>query len=378
MRLRMKRGMTLASLVLITGILLSACGPANGSGTVTSDGAERPTISAPTNVPTETLVPTMLPTETLIPTELLPTAAQITQTEPTLPSEVITPEAPTFNLEALDSQLSEQVRSSMPEMWTYDRNTKTFVTRDVASVEFYYKDETTVLIFDEEGYQIGYIRRFNRDYLDSYSTEYYSLTDRSTRTIFPIEFYSQMGNYDQEIITHEGTFEVEQHLFAFSENYAIFPDHTEGIAEYSREVASDIIDTANGEEMIQLALLKIVARIKDVTVDQIQLDIINGIPVELDINGEKWDLGKGVIFAWRDTRTRSYDIEEGKLILYSGGPSRGGETTYGLWKYAFFSEVILDNFGLEIAEYAFVNLTPAISNSETRSPVVYTSKPDDD
>ena len=211
----------------------------------------------------------------------------------------------------------------MPEMWTYDRNTKTFVTRDVASVEFYYKNETTILIFDEEGNQIGYIRRFDKNILGSNSIRYFSsLTDRSTRTIFPIEFYSQMGNYDQEIITHEGTFEVEQHLFAFSENYAIFPDHTEGIAEYSREVASDIIDTANGEEMIQLALLKIVARGQDVTVDQIQLDITNGIPVGLDVNGEKWDLGKGVIFAWRDTQTLSYDIEEGKLILYSGGPSK--------------------------------------------------------
>ena len=92
--------MTLASLVVITSILLSACGPANGSGTASSDGAEQPTISAPTNEPLFTM--TAEPTETPIPTELLPTAAQITQTEPTLPSEVITPEAPTFNLEALD------------------------------------------------------------------------------------------------------------------------------------------------------------------------------------------------------------------------------------------------------------------------------------
>ena len=27
---------------------------------------------------------------------------------------------------------------------------------------------------------------------------------------------------------------------------------------------------------------------------------------------------------------------------------------YGLWKYAFFYEVIFKNFGLEIAEYALV------------------------
>ena len=92
------------------------------------------------------------------------------------------------------------------------------------------------------------------------------------------------------------------------------------------------------EEMIQLALLKIVARIKDVTVDQIQLDITNGIPVELDINGEKWDLGKGVIFAWRDTQTLSYDIEEGSLsCIQVDHPEVKWRT--GLWKYAFFYEV---------------------------------------
>ena len=62
--------------------------------------------------------------------------------------------------ETPDASLVEQINSAMPVMWTYNRETKTFVEVPTNGFSFSIFERTTLFIKDENGNEIGYARRF--------------------------------------------------------------------------------------------------------------------------------------------------------------------------------------------------------------------------
>ena len=343
--------------------------------------AQAPTQEASATIhPTSTTVP---PTSTSTPVPPTPTV-----TKTPLPTETATATA-TPTLEMVSQELHDQIMAIIPVMWTYDRASKTFVERTDTNYQFYFLDRVSLIITDENGNEVGFVKNFFKDRLNSPTTAYYSLTDGSTRTLFPIRFFSQMGEYETSQLVRKAsggpsyTEWVLPHLFAFSENfYTSEPPWTvnQTTIDRTNEFAADILEIADGEEMIQMALVKTFARIKGVTVEQILQDLQNGIPVEIDIDGEVWDLGKGVDFVWRDSGVAySHKIENGRLLSFNSQFSEGTWSFPDGWVYSL-AVMLNDNFGKDIKDIAaffYVNTTPALSTTTIRSPTVFTVIPDD-
>ena len=221
--------------------------------------------------------------------------------------------------ETPDASLVEQINSAMPVMWTYNRETKTFVEVPTNGFSFSIFERTTLFIKDENGNEIGYARRFLKSVLDSENTEYFSLTDKSTNSLIPIKLYAQMGDFNPST---DG-FNTSQCMFAFSENMATFPGpFNQNLIDRTNKYALDIAQISDGEEMMQAALIRTVAMIKGVSEDQIKLDLKNGTPVVVSIGGQDWEVNKGVDFIWNNSYLPSFEVIDGRFVSYDGVGSR--------------------------------------------------------
>ena len=269
--------------------------------------------------------------------------------------------------ETPDVNLAEQIKSVMPVMWVYDREAKSFVERPANDFSFSIFERTTLYIYDKDGNEIGFARYFTRSTLDNENTEYYSLVDQSVHTIIPLRLYAQMG----EFVPRDGAV-TPQCIFAFSEDGATITgvplDQTQ--FDYSQKYASDMIGIADGEELMQTALIRAAAMIKGVSEDEIISDIKNNVPVVISFGDKKWDVDQGIDFFWGDYSYTGFDVIDGKFISYDGSPSLGHFSCSLSVPGVGLLRAIGEAYGREMA-YAFrAYLIPVVSMSEVRTPTI--------
>ncbi len=202
-----------------------------------------------------------------------------------------------------------------PLKWVYDHESKTFVERPTVDLTFSIFERTTLYIYDKEGNEIGFAKYFTGSNLENENTEYYSLTDQSTKTMIPIRLFAEMGDFDVEA----NGIDTNQCMYAFSENMATFPGpFNQNLIDGTNKYALDIAQISDGRDMMQAALIRTVAMIKGVSEDQIKLDLKNGTPVVVSINGQDWEVNKGVDFIWDESHLNDVEVVDGRLVSYDG------------------------------------------------------------
>jgi len=123
-------------------------------------------------------------------------------------------------------------------------------------------------------------------------------------------------------------------------------------------------------------LVKTFARIKGVAVEKILQDLQSGVPVEIEIENEIWDLGKGIDFVWRDSGVAySHKIQNGRLISFNSQFSEGNRSFPSGWDGSLFN-MLVDSFGPDIAYFYAVNGFPALNATTKRPPTVFMVIPD--
>jgi len=221
----MKNNLPILSIIIML-VLLAGC-----ASVPTADLEDtRAAIVTPTREPTATSTVTLVPSPTPSP-------------EPTVDT----------RWEIPDDSLTEQIKSTMPTMWYYDREAKSFVERSADDFSFRIFERTTLYIYDKEGNEIGFAKYFTRSNLENENTEYYSLTDQSTKTMIPIRLFAEMGDFD---IAANGI-DTNECVYAFSENMATFPGpFNQNLIDRTNKYALDIAQISDGEEMMQAALIR--------------------------------------------------------------------------------------------------------------------------
>ena len=253
-------------------------------------------------------------------------------------------------------------------MWYYDREAKSFVERSADDFSFRIFERTTLYIYDKEGNEIGFAKYFTRSNLENENTEYYSLTDQSTKTMIPIRLFAEMGDFD---IAANGI-DTNECVYAFSENMATFPGpFNQNLIDRTNKYALDIAQISDGEEMMQAALIRTVAMIKGVSEDQIKLDLKNGTPVVISINGQDWEVNKGVDFISDESHLNDVEVVDGRLISYDGVTTTNPNCTnlsigYGL------SMALHKSFDAEVLFAFDAGKNPILSIYEGRTSVVTT------
>lgn len=280
-----------------------------------------------------------------------------TSTPPATVTETVKPTEES-KWEVPDASLVEQIKSTMPAMWVYDHESKTFIERPVDDLTFSIFERTTLYIYDKDGNEVGFARYFTGSNLENKNTEYYSLVDESVDTIIPMRFYSQMGDFGPA----DNGYKTVQCLYAFSDNMAVVEDPyiNQTMVDYTQKYAKDIIEIPSGEEMVQTALVRAVAMVKGVSEDQIMSDLKNGIPVIIDMNGESWEVNKGVDFVWGNSDLSDYEIDGGRFVSYDGAEGSSDRCFHSSVGLGLYSK-LWKTFGKEIAYVFGVSINPSIS-----------------
>jgi hypothetical protein len=325
---------------------------------------ETPSQSSETQIPVPTKTQILTPTFTPQATETL--------------SSTITPEATIDpNVEVVSEELGEQIKSIMPPMWFYDRDQKKFVIRPNDDFVFSIYRRTTLRITDSNGEEVGYARYFNKNRLDSENTEYFSLTDRSRNTLIPLKLYSQMGEFKQK----NSIDNVQKCMFAFSENHETLERNlidSQKHIDWTNKYASDI-DIANGDELAEKAIVRVLSIIKSESEEKIYQDLRNQIPIVLNIGGQEWKVNDGIDYIWGNSRARSYEINNGHLILFNGVFDTVGYCLVGQWDGAFPSLILWKHFESDFPEITRVYSAVTqgyIDSTTTRIPTITFLRPE--
>ncbi|MEL7665871.1 MAG: hypothetical protein AAGU06_00335 [Candidatus Shapirobacteria bacterium] len=279
---------------------------------------EKPIITS-TSVPTKDPETNTDPTQATY--ELTPTqkATDTMINPPTLtpePTAIVNPD-----IEIVDAELAEQIKSAMPPMWFYDHDQKKFVERSNEDFQFSIYKRTTLYISDGNGEEVGFARYFTKSILDNESTEYFSLTDISKDTVIPLKLYSQMGDYDAKSMTLSGNFDTKQCMFGFVEEYTEFKMDTvfpQEAVDMSEKYAPDTRNIQKGEKMVEAALLKTLANITNESEEKLFKNFQNGVTIGFETNKGKWVVNRGINYIWNDASSRSYEILNGELFLFNG------------------------------------------------------------
>ena len=318
-------------------------------------------------VPIEATVTTQAPETSPLPTDeithtptLSPTEVTPTIENPALEALTLTPEpTATVNpdIEVVDEELAEQIKSVMPSMWVYDREQKNFVERSNEDFKFSIYKKTTLFITDGNGEEVGFARYFVKSSPDAEMTEYYSLTDISKDTVIPIKLYSQMGDYGEPKLSTSGYVSVQKCMYGFAhefEEVILDQEVTQKALDNTQKYASDIIGMKDGDKLVQIAILRTVANIKGVDELELLKDIENGISIELETKDGNWLVNKGIDIFWSDTDRQKYELDDGKLSLYNGTRNQMQICTQLAWDIAyrtFLSDYFSDDFPEVVAIY---------------------------
>jgi len=349
---------------------------------------ETPEVSPLPSDFTKTPMPS--PTEAnyeLTPTVVNPATQELTLVSPTevateMPTITLTPEpTATINpeIEIVDKESAERIKSLMPEMWFYNDISKSFEVRNSDEFTFLISERTTLLISDKEGNEVGFAKYFTKNSPDAQMTEYYSLTDKSIDTLIPLKLYSQMGDYDEPILTTHGDLSGQKCMYGFVHGFdeEMLNFHTsQEEFEESQKYASNLIFNKEGDSLLQTAILRSVANIKGVDESRLVQDIKNGILVEIETKLGNWVVNKGMDFYWNDAQYKEYKLNDGKLLLFDGviySDQLCHRESFGMSFYSFLGNNFNVNFPEVVKIYGY-NLWPFNSTEKytnTRlSPVV--------
>lgn len=324
--------------------------PTDATYELTQTPGHESTINPPTQVPTET------------------------------PSATLTPE-PTVNpdIEIVDEELAEQIKSVMPSMWVYDHEQKKFVERSNEDFKFTIYRKTTLYITDGNGEEVGYARYFVKNSPDAEMTDYFSLTDMSKDTVIPIKLYSQMGDYTAKVMTQKGDFDTKQCMYGFVDEYTEFRLNTvypQEAVDISKKYAFDGIgNIQNGEKMVETALLNALANITGESEEKLFMNFQNGVIVKLETNKGEWVVNRGINYIWGDTQSRSYEVLDGELFLFNGFSDTSiTDAIEGCRPMAWDSEFrtfLNDNFeSSEAVEIYKFNSQPLVNTNTKQTPVI--------
>jgi len=320
-----------------------------------------------------THTPTLSPTE--VPVELTPTVENPATQELTLtpePTATVNPD-----IEVVDGELAEQIKSVMPSMWVYDREQKKFVERSNEDFKFSIYKKTTLFITDGNGEEVGYARYFVKSSPDAEMTEYFSLTDKSVNTVIPLKLYSQMGDYTAKVITHNGDFYTKQCMYGFVDEFTefrldtVFPQ--EAVDMYAN---ADMEKIQKGEEIVEIAILKTLANITNESIDKLYEDFQKGVLVEFNTKKGKWIVNRGINYLWSDTDRRRYEIVDGELFLLNGfseGTQIIPDSIEGCRPMAWDTVMIKflnENFGEDVAMTYKLNTIHFINKNTIQTPVI--------
>jgi len=320
-----------------------------------------------------THTPTLSPTE--VPVELTPTVENPATEELTLtlePTATVNPD-----IEVVDEELEEQIKSVMPSMWVYDREQKKFVERSNEDFKFSIYKKTTLFITDGNGEEVGYARYFVKSSPDAEMTEYFSLTDKSVNTVIPLKLYSQMGDYTAKVITHNGDFYTKQCMYGFVDEFTefrldtVFPQ--EAVDMYAN---ADMEKIQKGEEIVEIAILKTLANITNESIDKLYEDFQKGVLVEFNTKKGKWIVNRGINYLWSDTDKRRYEIVDGELFLLNGfseGTQIIPDSIEGCRPMAWDTVMIKflnENFGEDVAMTYKLNTIHFINTNTIQTPVI--------
>jgi hypothetical protein len=335
---------------------------------------EKPIITS-TSVPTKDPETNTDPTQATY--ELTPTqkATDTMINPPTLtpePTATVNPD-----IEVVDEELAEQIKSVMPSMWVYDREQKKFVERSNEDFKFSIYKKTTLFITDGNGEEVGFARYFVKSSPDAEMTEYYSLTDISKDTVIPIKLYSQMGNYTAKVITYNGDFYTKQCMYGFVDEFTefrldtVFPQ--EAVDMYAN---ADMEKIQKGEEIVETAILKTLANITNESIDKLYEDFQKGVLVEFNTKKGKWIVNRGINYLWSDTDKRRYEIVDGELFLLNGfseGTQIIPDSIEGCRPMAWDTVMIKflnENFGEDVAMTYKLNTIHFINKNTIQTPVI--------
>ena len=280
--------------------------------------SEKPVVTL-TSIPTKDAETNTDPTQATYEFTPTPKATETMINPPTLtrePTATVNPD-----IEIVDAELAEQIKSAMPPMWFYDHDQKKFVERSNEDFKFSIYKRTTLYISDGNGEEVGFARYFTKSILDNESTEYFSLTDISKDTVIPLKIYSQMGDFNADMLTKDGTYTTKQCMYGFVEEYTEFKPNKvyEQIAvDETNKYASDVKNIQKGEKMIETAVLRTLAYITNTEEGKLLEELKIGESVEFDTNKGKWVVNKGVNYIWSDSEKGSYEIIDGELFLFNG------------------------------------------------------------
>jgi len=300
--------------------------------------------------------------------------------EPTATNTLVPTFTPDPDIEVVDEALAEQIRAAMPDIWVYDRKQKQFVVRSNEDFQFTIYKRTTLYITDGNGEEVGYARYFSKTTLDSENTQYYSLTDKSVNSLIPMKLYSQMGEF-KAATPGMGGLEVEKCMFAFSEDFHILTTDfklPQQNIDWKDKYANDTLNISNGDEMVQKALIRTIALIKEEDEEKIYADLMNGVPIILSFDGKEWEVNKGINFIWGDTFGRSYEVKDGLLILDSSGANDKDTCIPGSWDEAFPALILWKYFEkdhIEITRVYNAVVAPPLNTWQIKMPVICEQRP---
>jgi hypothetical protein len=364
-----KRGV--AALTALS-LMATGCVAVEG-GQVMAKIADEPTKTSPLSLDF-TKTPISSPTDVnyeLTPTIVNPVTQELTLVSPTevtteMPTLTLTPE-PTATVnpetETVDEELAEKIKSFMPKMWVYNSVSKSFEVRNPNEFSFLISKRTKLLISDKEGNEVGFAKYFNKNSLDSQATVYYSLTDKSIDTLIPLKLYSQMGEYDEPILTSHGDMSGQKCMYGFvhgfdEEMLNFFTSQKD--FEQSQKYTSNLIFNKEGDDLLQTAILRSVANIKGVDESRLVQDIKKGILIEIETKLGNWVVNKGMDFYWNDAMYKEYKLNDGKLLLFDGvftGDQLCHQGSLGMSLYSFLSRNFNENFPEVVKIYNY-NLWP--------------------
>lgn len=357
---------------IVLAMAFAACEPINTPPDTVLDGDNN-------SVSTEKIIAETFP-EKPTETQVFTATLSLPPTETPLPTATSIPE-PTADpdIEAVDEELAEKIRNAMPPMWFYNREQKQFVIRPNEDFVFSIYKRTTLRITDSNGEEIGYARYFNKNRLDSENTDFFSLTDKSIHTQIPLKLYAQMGVFDPSHAIYGNGIELSpaECMFAFSENYQtytytdkVFP---QAALDATEKYAPGVLDIEYGDELVETALMRVLAKIKETDESKILDDLKNDVPVVLTIDDKNWVVNSGIDFIWGDSIDRSFDVVDNHLVTYDGVAIPSQKCNPTLWGISLQGVVFAEHFEEKhpgILDIFRLGIRPLLSLTEVKIPVI--------
>jgi hypothetical protein len=275
--------------------------------------ASSPLVSSktltPTQEPTETFTP-LAPTPVFDPTQVTPDVIATTTVEGAKPTEV-----------TISPDMVEKTLAGMPKMYYFDSTTKNIKEYSKQGMTLEMIGPTTVVIKNKDGKMIGdgenYFAKFAQDLPN---VSWYSLTDSSQETLFPINLFSQEMTTlpTNEVISTEAYFGFS--LPGGKETYINIKPYTDAQVEAGKVSCGIEADKVNGDEVLSTGIINMLADYNKVDPTTMKKMIVDGYKLDMGETGI-WDVGKGIDIIWVRSVFDTYGfykemlVVDGKLVL---------------------------------------------------------------